>query len=178
VSDIAALPLGSDPGDAAVTGPACSTATTRAGAAPSGSFGPASGVLGLRMSGLDLRPLPAAVPSARLHTRHVVCEWGFPGIAADCELIVSELITNAVTHGSRIVPAADLPPVRLRLTRRTRGVRVEVWDPSDDMPRLRSDSLTEEPGGRGLLLVAGIASSWGAYRTEGGGKCVFAVLAS
>lgn len=32
--------------------------------------------LGLRLSALDLRPLPGAVPSARLHTRFVVCEWG------------------------------------------------------------------------------------------------------
>jgi anti-sigma regulatory factor (Ser/Thr protein kinase) len=132
----------------------------------------------LRLSALDLRPLPTAVSCARLHARQIVREWGFPAIATDCELIVSELVTNAVTHGARIVTSADLPPVRLRLTGRTRGVCVEVWDSSDDMPRLRTDPLNEEPCGRGLLLVAGIASRWGAYRTAGGGKCVFAVLGS
>jgi hypothetical protein len=43
------------------------------------------------------------------------------------------------------------------------------------MPRLRP-ALNEVPGGRGLVLVAGLASQWGAYRTEGGGKTVFAVI--
>jgi anti-sigma regulatory factor (Ser/Thr protein kinase) len=130
----------------------------------------------LRHSALDLRPLPDAVPCARLHTRFVVCEWGFPAIAGDAELIVSELVTNAIVHGS--VTAAmtvDQPPVRLRLSGRSRGVQIEVWDPSEEMPRLRP-ALNEVPGGRGLVLVAGLASQWGAYRTEGGGKTVFAVI--
>jgi anti-sigma regulatory factor (Ser/Thr protein kinase) len=131
----------------------------------------------LRHSALDLRPLPSAVPSARLHTKFVICEWGFQAIARDCELLVAELVTNAVTHGARVVTAADLPPVRLRLSGRTRGVQIEVWDASDDMPQAR-DPQSEEPGGRGLILVAAIASRWGAYRTAGGGKCVFAVIGS
>lgn len=128
----------------------------------------------LRVSALDLRPLPGAVPSARLHARHVMCEWGLPAIVADCELLVAELVTNAVTHGARVVAAADLPPVRLRLSGRTRGVQIRVWDSSDEMPRPRSDPLEE--GGRGLVLVAAIATRWGAYRTRGGGKCVWAVI--
>ena len=122
----------------------------------------------LRLSALDLRPLPGAVPSARLHARFVLREWGFPAIAPDCELIVSELVTNAVTHGARVVTAADLPPVRLRLTGRARGIQIEVWDASDEMPQMHCDPLSEEPGGRGLVLVAAIASRWGAYRTAGG----------
>jgi anti-sigma regulatory factor (Ser/Thr protein kinase) len=159
-----------------MTGPACSTALANAEelhhARP--SPGPALHIV-FRLSALDLRPLPGAVPSAG-HARHVVSEWGFPAIATDCELIVSELVSNAVTHGARAVAAAGLPPVRLRLSGRARGVRIEVWDSGNEMPRLRSDPLGEEPGGRGLLLVAAIASRWGAYRTKGGGKCVFAVL--
>jgi anti-sigma regulatory factor (Ser/Thr protein kinase) len=128
----------------------------------------------LRVSALDLRPLPGAVPSARLHARFVVCEWGFPALAADCELVVSELVTNAVRHGGGTVTAAGLPPVRLRLTGRAREVVVEVWDAGEEMPRLCCDPVSEEPGGRGLVLVAAVASRWGAYRTEGGGKCVWA----
>jgi anti-sigma regulatory factor (Ser/Thr protein kinase) len=130
----------------------------------------------LRMSALDLRPLPGAVPSARLHARCVAREWGFAAIAADCELIVAELVTNAITHGTRGPGTADLPPVRLRLTGRARGIRIEVWDAGEEMPQLRSDPPGEdEPGGRGLVLVAALSSRWGAYRTKGGGKCVFAV---
>ncbi len=137
--------------------------------------GPVSRAL-LRVSALDLRPLPGAVPSARLHARFVVREWGFPAIATDCELLVAELVTNAVTHGARGATAADLPPVRLRLTGRARGVQIEVWDACEEMPQLRSDPPGEDDlGGRGLLLIAALSSRWGAYRTEGGGKCVFAV---
>jgi anti-sigma regulatory factor (Ser/Thr protein kinase) len=134
-------------------------------------------ILVLRMSALDLRPLPGAVPSARLHTRFVVREWGFPAIAADCELIVAELVTNAVAHGTRVVTAADLPPVRLRLTGRARGVQIEIWDAGEEMPQMRSGPPDEdEPGGRGLVLIAALISRWGAYRTKGGGKVVFAVV--
>ncbi len=43
------------------------------------------------------------------------------------------------------------------------------------MPQIRPDPLSDEPGGRGLVLVAALSSRWGAYRTRGGGKVVFAV---
>jgi anti-sigma regulatory factor (Ser/Thr protein kinase) len=131
----------------------------------------------LRLSALDLRPLPGAVPSARLHARLVVREWGFPAIAGDCELLVAELVSNAVLHGASPPGTADTQPVRLRLSGRPREVRIEVWDSSDKMPQLRSGPPGEdELGGRGLILVAALSSRWGAYRTRGGGKVVFAVV--
>ncbi len=46
------------------------------------------------------------------------------------------------------------------------------------MPQLHPDPLCEDPGGRGLVLVAALSSRWGAYRTRGGGKVVFAVSGS
>jgi anti-sigma regulatory factor (Ser/Thr protein kinase) len=139
------------------------------------AHGPAPDLV-LRMSALDLRPLPGAVPSARLHARFVACEWGLAAIAGDCELIVAELVTNAVTHGTRAPGTADPPPVRLRLTGRAREVRIEVWDAGEEMPQMRPGPPGEdETGGRGLVLVAALSSQWGAYRTSGGGKCVFAV---
>ncbi len=45
---------------------------------------------------LELGALPTAVPCARLHARHVLREWGLNGLAPDSELLVSELVTNAV----------------------------------------------------------------------------------
>ena len=131
----------------------------------------------LRLSALDLRPLPGAVPCARLHARHLMGEWGLGAIAGDAELVVSELVSNAMLHGASSVTAANPPPVRLRLTSRAREVLIEVWDGGENMPQLRSSALSEdELGGRGLLLVAALASRWGAYRTQGGGKCVFAAV--
>jgi serine/threonine-protein kinase RsbW len=127
----------------------------------------------LRMSALDLAPLPSAVSSARLHARYVVAEWGFAAIARDCELIVSELVTNSVRHAAEV---PGRPPVRLRLSGRARGLQIEVWDASDDLPGRGRDAPPDEPGGWGLVLVDALADRWGAYRTEGGGKVVFAVI--
>jgi anti-sigma regulatory factor (Ser/Thr protein kinase) len=130
----------------------------------------------LRLSALDLAPLDTAVPSARLHARHVVREWGQADLAADCELIVAELVTNAIQAGRRLPGDAESLPVRLRLAGRPRGVQVEVWDGSDDLPEPGRDRPDDEPGGWGLILVAALAARWGTYRTAGGGKCVWAVL--
>jgi anti-sigma regulatory factor (Ser/Thr protein kinase) len=130
----------------------------------------------LRLSALDMAPLDTAVPSARLHARHVVREWGMASLAADCELIVAELVTNAIQAGRRL-PGMTVPqPVRLRLTGRPLGVQVEVWDASDAMPEPGRKRPGDEPGGWGLVLVAALAARWGTYRTVGGGKCVWAVL--
>ena len=130
----------------------------------------------LRMSALDLAPLDTAVPSARLHARHVVREWGQGDLAADCELVVAELVTNAIQAWRRLPSEAVPSPVRLRLTSRQRGVQVEVWDGSDDLPEPGRDRPDDEPGGWGLVLVAALAARWGTYRTAGGGKCVWAAL--
>jgi anti-sigma regulatory factor (Ser/Thr protein kinase) len=130
----------------------------------------------LRLSALDMAPLDTAVPSARLHARHVVREWGMTSLAADCELIVAELVTNAIQAGRRL-PGMTVPqPVRLRLTGRPLGVQIEVWDASDDMPEPGRKRPGDEPGGWGLVLVAALAACWGTYRTAGGGKCVWAVV--
>jgi anti-sigma regulatory factor (Ser/Thr protein kinase) len=130
----------------------------------------------LRMSALDLAPLDGAVPSARLHARHLAREWGHAALAADCELIVAELVTNAVAAVARLGGAAGPPPLRLRLTCRDHGVQVEVWDASDDKPDPHRDRPIDEPGGWGLVLVDALSARWGSYRTAGGGKCVWAIV--
>jgi serine/threonine-protein kinase RsbW len=86
-------------------------------------------------------------------------------------------VTNAVTHGTRAPGTADLPPVRLRLTGRARGVQIEVWDASDDLPQIRPGPPDDDgTGGRGLVLVEALSSRWGAYPARGGGKVVYAVI--
>ena len=45
---------------------------------------------------LELGALPSAVPCARLHTRHLLWEWGLTGLTDSAELLVSEIVTNAV----------------------------------------------------------------------------------
>jgi anti-sigma regulatory factor (Ser/Thr protein kinase) len=124
-------------------------------------------------SHLDLGALPGAVPSARLHTRHLLWEWGIGGLAEDAELIVSELITNAV-NASRNLP--QFPPVRLRLESDRKQLLILVWDAIPDPPVLIDPDATAE-NGRGLLLVEALPSQWGSYNPEAmAGKVVWALL--
>ncbi|HEV2368631.1 MAG TPA: SpoIIE family protein phosphatase [Acidimicrobiales bacterium] len=101
---------------------------------------------------------------ARTEARHAVIELGYEGLTDDVELVVSELVTNAILHAGGL-RAFNVRPV-------DGGVRLEVRDDSPDAPVLgwlSPDSMT----GRGLRLVASIASRFGA-EPDGAGKNVWA----
>ncbi|MGW3954363.1 SpoIIE family protein phosphatase [Streptomyces sp. NPDC004752] len=106
---------------------------------------------------------PAAVADLRTRATRQVTRWGCPELAMTTELIVSELVTNAIRYGS--------PPVRLRLIRDSR-LTCEVADGSSTAPRLRHARSMDE-GGRGLFLVAQLAHRWGA-RYAADGKIIWA----
>ncbi|MFG3292129.1 SpoIIE family protein phosphatase [Streptomyces sp. NPDC048179] len=106
---------------------------------------------------------PAAVADVRARATRQVVEWGYDELAVTTELIVSELVTNAIRYAE--------PPIRLRLLRDTR-LTCEVADASSTAPRLRHARSTDE-GGRGLFLVAQLAHRWGA-RYTGDGKIIWA----
>ncbi|MCX4647379.1 SpoIIE family protein phosphatase [Streptomyces sp. NBC_01446] len=101
---------------------------------------------------------PAAVADARARATRQVAAWGLGELAMTTELIVSELVTNAIRYAE--------PPIRLRLLRDAR-LSCEVADGSSTAPRLRHARSTDE-GGRGLFLVAQLAHRWGARYTKGG----------
>ncbi|MFF7981102.1 SpoIIE family protein phosphatase [Streptomyces sp. NPDC007901] len=106
---------------------------------------------------------PAAVADVRARATRQVVEWGYDELAVTTELIVSELVTNAIRYAE--------PPIRLRLLRDSR-LTCEVADASSTAPRLRHARSTDE-GGRGLFLVAQLAHRWGA-RYTGDGKIIWA----
>ncbi|MEV4331963.1 SpoIIE family protein phosphatase [Streptomyces sp. NPDC049597] len=106
----------------------------------------------------DVPADPAAVADVRARATRQVEAWGFGELAMTTELIVSELVTNAVRYAE--------PPLRLRLLRDSR-LTCEVSDASSTAPRLRHARSTDE-GGRGLFLVAQLARRWGARYTAGG----------
>ncbi|MGW4734001.1 SpoIIE family protein phosphatase [Streptomyces shenzhenensis] len=106
---------------------------------------------------------PAAVADLRTRATRQVTQWGCPELAMTTELIVSELVTNAIRYGS--------PPVRVRLIRDSR-LTCEVADGSSTAPRLRHARSMDE-GGRGLFLVAQLAHRWGA-RYAADGKIIWA----
>ncbi|MDH6140432.1 serine phosphatase RsbU (regulator of sigma subunit)/PAS domain-containing protein/anti-sigma regulatory factor (Ser/Thr protein kinase) [Kitasatospora sp. GP30] len=106
---------------------------------------------------------PAAVADIRAWTAAKLDEWGLAELEFSTELILSELVTNAIRYGS--------PPVRLRLLR-DRGLTCEVADGSNTSPHLRYAATTDE-GGRGLFLVAQLTKRWGT-RYSPQGKIIWA----
>jgi len=135
--------------------------------------GPGAGATLTRTSFLELAPLPGAIPCSRLHTMHVLHEWGLRALAEDAALIVSELTTNAA-DASAVLP--ERPPIALRLLASEKSLVIEVWDhsPLDLEPRM-ADADAE--CGRGLTVVAAISDRWGCERTGHRRKVVWAELA-
>ncbi|MFE4924781.1 SpoIIE family protein phosphatase [Streptomyces sp. NPDC056661] len=94
---------------------------------------------------------PAAVCKARAWATRQLTTWGLEDLHFTTELIVSELVTNAIRYGRQ--------PAELRLIRHDVLV-CEVTDSSGTQPRLRRAATTDE-GGRGLFLVAQLGQRWG-----------------
>ncbi|MFE9019911.1 SpoIIE family protein phosphatase [Streptomyces sp. NPDC007808] len=105
-----------------------------------------------------LEPEDAAPSRARRLARRALARWGLEELTDSVELLVSEVVTNAVRYASR--------PVTLRLLR-TDVLRCEVGDDVPQLPRLRQARATDE-GGRGLYLVNRLARRWGATRLSTG----------
>nr|WP_237554940.1 ATP-binding protein [Streptomyces sp. SID4948] len=104
-----------------------------------------------------------AVATARALVRRQLTDWNQPAETVDStELIVSELVTNAVRYGRA--------PLRLRVIR-DRALTCEVHDSNDTTPRMRHAHTVDE-GGRGLFIVAQVADNWGT-RYTGDGKAVW-----
>lgn len=115
--------------------------------------------------------LAAGPPAARQARALVTSTIAFWEISADpgvAELLTSELVTNAI----RADPGGT---VTLGVSCRAGRLRVDVYDRSPAMPAL-AEAAPDAETGRGLLLVAELASDWGTYRTPGG-KAVYFTLA-
>ncbi|MFF3647686.1 SpoIIE family protein phosphatase [Streptomyces sp. NPDC002181] len=113
-----------------------------------------------------LDPEETAPGRARRFARRALTRWGLEELQDSLELLVSEVVTNAVRYAER--------PVTLRLLR-TDVLRCEVGDDSPQLPRQRRARETDE-GGRGLFLVNRMARRWGATRLSSG-KVVWFELA-
>lgn len=132
---------------------------------------------------LALGALPTAVASARAHARALIEEWGMAGVAEDVELIVSELVSNAVVASTdadgrpKYTDATGgLPVVHLRLRSDHVRIVIEVWDLNPKAPEVRQPEPDAESG-RGLLLVEALGERWGWEHVAGWpGKVVWAEL--
>jgi hypothetical protein len=124
-----------------------------------------------------LGPRPESVKTGRNFTRSTLVEWDMPALADVAELVVSELVTNALRHG---IPSAcqlvsDHCAVRLRLLAQAPFVMCMVTDPGANIPVLRESEPTSESG-RGLNVVECCSVRWGWHLLDDGGKVVWALL--
>ncbi|XVQ06278.1 SpoIIE family protein phosphatase [Spirillospora sp. CA-255316] len=106
----------------------------------------------------DVPPDPSQVAITRQHATEQLAAWGLEEEAFITELVVSELVTNAIRYGD--------PPIRLRLIR-DRALICEVSDANSTSPHLRRAHVYDE-GGRGLMLVAQLTQRWGSRQTATG----------
>ncbi|MEU5426112.1 SpoIIE family protein phosphatase [Streptomyces olivoreticuli] len=119
-----------------------------------------------RIATWDLPADPALVSSLRAAVTHRLTEWGLEEIGFATELLLSELVTNAIRYGTG--------PIQVRLLY-DRTLTCEVSDTSSTAPHLRHAATTDE-GGRGLFLVAQLSQSWGTRYTADG-KVIWAECA-
>ncbi|WP_194918102.1 SpoIIE family protein phosphatase [Catenulispora rubra] len=111
-----------------------------------------------RVAAWDVASDPVAVSQSRKDVAGRLSAWGLEDLSFATELIVSELVTNAIRYGA--------PPITLRLIQDNTLI-CEVSDCSSTAPHLRRARVFDE-GGRGLMLVAQFSRSWGTRHTPTG----------
>jgi hypothetical protein len=123
-----------------------------------------------------LKPFPESVRIGRDFTRVILPHWGMADLTDLAELVVSELLTNALRHG---IPSArqlaDECPIRLKLLGQAPYLMCMVTDPGTAIPVLRESGPFAESG-RGLNVVESCCVRWGWHSLEGGGKVVWALM--
>lgn len=144
--------------------------------APAPVPGPEALPLGFAACGLDGRP--QNVSRARRFVLLTLEGWVLPSLAGDLELVVTELVTNAVRHAlgcpDRAVEEAEYP-VWLGLSLHPRHLVAAVTDPSPEPPRPRPvDDLGT--GGRGMHLIEALSDTWSWTPAAPRGKTVWAAL--
>ncbi|MGW0633339.1 ATP-binding SpoIIE family protein phosphatase [Streptomyces sp. NPDC002758] len=107
----------------------------------------------------DLAADPSVVAEARDHVSRQLAAWGAEDAVFTTELVVSELVTNAIRYAR--------PPVQLRVILERGSLTCEVSDGSDTSPHLRRARIYDE-GGRGLFIVAQLAERWGTRHSRDG----------
>ena len=131
---------------------------------------------------IALPAMARSISTARLYTRDRLQTWRLMAMTETTELVVSELVTNAIKATNEIPPNARYPElydrlevVCLCLQLLANDVLVEVWDPKQEPPQPRTVTLDDE-GGRGLFLVESLAKHWGTRWPRTGGKVVWATI--
>ncbi|MEU3568320.1 ATP-binding protein [Kitasatospora sp. NPDC036755] len=146
---------------------------TSSGEPPDGSepYKPAPGIPAFEAR---LRRHKRSATVARNHLRDFLQNVpGGPVLMDDAQLVLGELVANAVTH-ARVSPGREIA-VRFEVVRD--HLRIEVHDASSEKPAIRCAADLSDVSGRGLYLVEALSREWGFEpRPEGIGKIVWALV--
>ncbi len=112
-----------------------------------------------RIVSWQLHEIETEIAASRVRVRSALLRWELPLMVETSELLVSELATNALRYGKA--------PIDLQVLLLDDVVTFSVADTDAPLPRFRRSSYDDE-GGRGLQLVATLASRWGARATPTG----------
>ena len=128
-------------------------------------------------STLELTAQVHAARWARSHTRTVLRAWQLPEERVDtAQLVVSELVTNAVRHDTGQQDSTIEPRVTLTLHCETAQLIVLVSDGNPNPPMSNGAVPQAAEGGRGLIIVEAVSKEWSYYFPPTGGKVVWCIL--
>lgn len=126
-------------------------------------------------AGLTIPAAPEAIKIARSFTRDTLRSWDMTGLADDAQLVVSELVTNALMHTRDSDLPGPRPVIGLRLMAQPPWLLCMVTDPSQQIP-LPRQADPDDCSGRGLQVIESCSSRWGWNLLDESGKIVWALL--
>ena len=126
-----------------------------------------------RQARVSLPPVPESARAAREFTTATLARWHLDTLISDATLIASELVTNAINHGT---PDGE-PPAHVELTWSYQVSRLicVITDQAAAAPVVAAENLEAESG-HGLQIVAALAVAWGWTMLGAGEKAVWAAL--
>jgi anti-sigma regulatory factor (Ser/Thr protein kinase) len=132
---------------------------------------------------LDLAAVPTAVSCSRIFVRHALTQWGMKALQDTAELVISELVTNAVEAvgitegGPSWAELAEVQLVQVRVLVLPGRICLQVWDASQEAPQpTTAEPIDEAESGRGLFIVGTLSARNGHFLLRSGGKVVWAEL--
>ena len=133
---------------------------------------------------LNLAAVLTAASCSRVFIRHTLQRWGLPDQIETAELVVSELVTNAVEATGVTTPnpgwaeLEKVPLITVRIRAHGDGFSIQVWDSSKEPPvQPAAGAEDDAESGRGLFIAHALARQVGHFFPKGGGKVVWAELA-
>jgi anti-sigma regulatory factor (Ser/Thr protein kinase) len=133
----------------------------------------------IRDRSIVLDAADTAARAARATLRECLTAWQLPHLQDDAELILDELVVNAVTASRQAAPEGEPPaPITVKIAVEHGELLLQAWDPDPTPPPPDYAPGPWDESGRGLLIIKALAHQWGTSPGTNGGKHVHATLST